>query len=105
MVNSRRQKARPRQSNGPVRLPGARQKNRFSLALIVAVVTLSLTGCSDSKPGNDHSNSNSNRGAAVNANSSQAAAPRFLPKEPDPYSATMTIAREGQSPLQIEIAK
>ena len=105
MVYSSRHIAKPEHPGGPARLLRARHKNTLLLAMMVAIVSLSLAGCSDSKTGNDHSNVNANRSPGANANSSQAAAPRFLPKEPDPYSATMTITREGQPPLQVEIAK
>ncbi len=105
MPYSSRHIAKREQANSPVRSLRVQQKNMLMLALIVTVASLSLPGCSDSRTGNDRSNANSNRNAGANANSSTAAAPRFYPKEPDPYSATMTITQEGQQPLQIEVAK
>jgi hypothetical protein len=97
--------AKLKQANGIVRSLGVKRNNSLTLALMVAVAGLSLPGCSNSKSGNDNSNANSNRSAGANANGSTAAAPRVFPKEPDPYSATMTITQEGQQPLQVEVAK
>ena len=99
MVYSCRHIAKLEQANVPLRL---QRKSLLSIAL-VAAAGLILPGCSDSKSGNDNSIANSNRSGA-NANSSTAA-PRVFPKEPDPYSATMTITQEGQQPLQVEVAK
>jgi hypothetical protein len=79
--------------------------SHFALVLGVAVAGLSLPGCSDSKSDNSNSNANSNRTSGANANSSTSAALRFFPKEPDPYSTSITIAQEGQPPLQVEVAK
>ena len=95
----------PEQPNRSVRSLYVQVKRLLSLALLLIVAGLSLPGCSDSKSDNANSNANSNRTAGANANSSSAAALRAFPKEPDPYSASMTIAQEGQPPLQVEIGR
>ena len=105
MVYSSRDTAQPVHENGAVHRPQSRKTQPLSLALIMAVAGLGMFGCSDSKTGDDHSKANSNRNAGANANSSPVAAPRFLPKEPDPYSATLTITQQGKQPLQLEIAR
>jgi hypothetical protein len=72
---------------------------------LLAAAGFSSLGCSDPKGGNANSNVNSNSTAGANANSSAAGALRAFPKEPDPYSASMTIAQEGQPALQVEVGR
>ena len=106
MVYSNRYIARSKQADGTLRSPNVQKhKNMLMLALMMAVAGLTTAGCSDSKTGDDHSRVNSNRNAGANANTSQVAAQRFLPKEPDPYSATLTITQQGRQPLQVEMGR
>jgi hypothetical protein len=80
------------------------RNSKFEILPIIILSGLTLFGCSEPPNSNTKSNANSNTSLAAGSTGS-AGAPRFYPKEPDPYSATMTINRPGQPPLQIEIAK
>jgi hypothetical protein len=76
----------------------------ISQVLLILLASVGLVGCSESANNNTAANANSNSASSTGP-ASTAAAPRFYPKEPDPYSATMTINRSGEAPLQIELAK
>jgi hypothetical protein len=79
-------------------------RNPQSAILSLILLSLSFFGCSESPNSNTKSNANANTSLPAGSTSSSTA-PRFYPKEPDPYSATMTLIRPGQPPLLIEIAK
>ena len=95
----------PQQTKRPVRSLPFHGNSLLLIGLLLAGAGLSLQGCSDSKNDNANSNANSNRTAGANANSSTSGALRSFPKEPDPYSTSMTIAQEGQPPLQVEVGR
>lgn len=76
----------------------------FSFFILSFCLCLLTLGCSESPNSDVKSNANANSNLSASSTSS-AGAPRFYPKEPDPYSATMTINRPGHPPLQIDIAK
>ena len=105
MVSPSRYISTLKQANETVSSLTVQHKNTLMLALMMAVAGLTMIGCSDSKSTDDHSKANSNRNAGANANSSRVAVQHFLPKEPDPYSATLTITQQGRQPLQVEIGR